>query len=227
MFCFRLHLLFCFCWFATIVFLFWWLFIVFFILFVQFWCCFVISYKVCVWLSGYILISVHSFFRLFLIVLLLLLWYWFYLNAFYFICLVCLSWILFNLYIYIYKALLFSFLALVSCIFFILKYWFVFWGRVLGLLSGWIWICLFSVLSIFRLSLTVWWTLWRMCWTSSLSTCCSCSSLLWWLCSSSKAVSSTVPMNPRSLSVTAGDTKTHKHTDEQTYWRVILKAFCC
>lgn len=61
--------------------------------------------------------------------------------------------------------------------------------------------CLFSTL---RPCLIVWWTLWRMCWTFWLSTYSSCSFLRWWLCSFSRGAFFTALMNPKSLSVTAG-----------------------
>lgn len=60
-----------------------------------------------------------------------------------------------------------------------------------------------SFLALRRFS-TAWWTLWRMCSTSWLSTYSSCSSLLWWQCSSSRVASFTALMSPKSLSVTAG-----------------------
>ena len=61
--------------------------------------------------------------------------------------------------------------------------------------------------SVPRLSLTVWWTLWRMCSTSWLSTYSSCSSLLWWPCSCSRDASFTALTNPKSLSAIAGQEK--------------------
>lgn len=66
------------------------------------------------------------------------------------------------------------------------------------------WVANATSFPVLRLFLTAWWTLWRMCSTSWLSTYSSCSSLLWWQCSSSRVVSFSALMNPKSLSVTAG-----------------------
>ena len=55
-----------------------------------------------------------------------------------------------------------------------------------------------------RLCLTAWWTLWRMCSTSSSSTYSSCSSSPWWLCSSSRGASFSALMSPKNLSAIAG-----------------------
>ena len=61
-----------------------------------------------------------------------------------------------------------------------------------------------SPLWVLRLCLTAWWTLWRMCLTSSSSTYSSCSSSPWWLCSSSRGASFSAPTSPKSLSAIAG-----------------------